>query len=105
MNIVKRILVAASVILSTSIASYAQSDVDLNQKIENLEAKISKVKSGIPEEDKKKYFASLSDVENRKNNLKSMMKTPADKRDKNWQQNWDQNYTKAHDKLDKIQAK
>ncbi len=102
MNTIKRILLAASILLAISISAFAQSDADLYQKIDNLEAKISQVKSSIAEADKKKYFAALSDVENRKNNLKSMMKTPADKRDKKWQQEWDQNYAKATDKLDKI---
>ncbi len=102
MNTIKRILLAASILLAISISTFAQSDADLNQKIDNLEAKISQVKSSIPDADKKKYFAALSDVENRKNNLKSMMKTPVDKRDKKWQQEWDQNYAKANDKLGKI---
>jgi hypothetical protein len=95
-------MLAASLVVATSVTVNAQSDPELNQKIESLEAKITKVKSEIPEADKKKYFSSISDVENRKNNLKSMMKTPVEKRDKNWQQTWDQNYLKANERIDKV---
>lgn len=97
-------LLSAAIIITTALTAHAQSDAELNQKIETLEAKILKVKSEMPQGDMKKYSASISDVENRKNNLKSMLKTPSDKRGKNWQQEWDLNYMKANEKIDKIKA-
>ena len=72
MKTIKKIMLSMAVAIATSLSAHAQSDKELNQKIENLEAKISKVKSEMPDAEKKKYFATISDVENRKNNLKSM---------------------------------
>ena len=82
----------------------SSNDSSLNKQIELLETKISKVKS-LPKEEQKQYFAVLSDVENRKNTLKSLLKTPLAKRDQIWNDEWLQNYSKASNKLDKIQIK
>ena len=83
----------------------AQNDADHNQQIQSLETKIAKVKSGLSDADKKKRMPAISDAENRKNVLKSMLQTPADKRDDKWQAQWNENYTKADAKIDKITAK
>lgn len=79
-------------------------DSSYENKISLLETKISKMKE-LPKDEQKKYFAVLSDVENRKNTMKFLLKTPVEKRDKSWEEKWMQNYSKASTKLDAIQVK
>ena len=83
---------------------FAQADSTYNNKISYIESKIAKIKN-LPKEQQKQYFSILSDVENRKNILKSLLKTPVDKRDKSWQESWSQNYSKAAIKLESIHTK
>ena len=97
-------LLTVSVICLNFLFGQTSSDANYISKIEILEQKISKVKA-LPKEEQKQYFAALSDVENRKNTLKSMLKTPAEKRDKAWEDSWTLNYSRASDKLDKISVK
>src|SRR5205085_10634611 len=81
-----------------------ESDADYLKKIDSLETKIEQIKS-LPEEQKKQYFTTLSDVENRKNTLKTLLKTPAENRDKVWEEKWTKNYIKASEKLKNIKLK
>ena len=102
----KILLYSAALIFFYSSGIFAQSSADsaYNAKINFIETKIAKIKS-LPKEEQKQYYAVLSDAENRKNTLKSLLKTPVEKRDKVWQQSWDQNYLKAVGKLENIQTK
>ena len=82
---------------------FAQStDSAFVTKINVLQAKISKIKE-MPKEEQKKHAVVLSDVENRKNTLKSLLKTPSGKRDNAWTISWNENYEKALSKLANIQ--
>ena len=98
------LVLSFSVFIFSFLAAQAPSDVAYTDKIDLIELKISKIKA-LPKEEQKQYYAMLSDVENRKNTLKSLLKTPVAKRDKAWEETWKLNYTKASDKLDKIELK
>lgn len=91
-------------VVNILIGQTSPADVSYNNKIELLEQKITKIKA-LPKEEQRPYFAVLSDVENRKNILKSLLKTPIEKRDITWENSWTQNFIKASDKLDKINIK
>lgn len=93
-----------SIFITNALIAQAPDDLAYNQKIELIEQKIAQLKA-LPKEEQKQYITILSDVENRKNILKSLLKTPSTKRDKTWEGNWTQNYTKATNKLDKIPLK
>ena len=99
----KKILLAAAFIAFGFLAAYSQSqDANLNEQITEIEKKVASAKAGIPAAEEKKYYAVLSDVENRKNSMKMMLKTPADKRDAEWKEKWQEHYNKAMEKLNKL---
>ena len=102
----KKISLVLSLALSYASIVFSQSttDADYTKKIELIQAKIASIKS-LPKEEQKPYFALLSDVENRKNTLRALLKTPASKRDKVWEDSWNQNYSKATIKLENIKVK
>jgi hypothetical protein len=98
----KIFLFAALFLLFNLPAAYSQqNDSAYTQMITELESRISQVKA-LPKDELAKYHPLLSDVENRKNNMKFLMKTPSEKRDESWTKLMTQNYTKASEKLDKI---
>ena len=103
----KKILIFSTALIffySSVILAQSAADSAYNRKITFIETQIAKIKA-LPKEEQKKYYAILSDAENRKNTLKALLKTPVAKRDKVWQESWDQNYSKASGKLENIQAK
>jgi hypothetical protein len=99
----KKIFLFAALFLlfNLPVAYSQQSDSAYTRMITELETRISQVKA-LPKEQLAKYHPLLSDVENRKNNMIFLMKTPAEKRDDSWAKLINQNYTKASEKLDKI---
>jgi hypothetical protein len=98
----KRLLIIAGAMLLMSSFVFAQTNDALAEKVKQIEARISRIKSDTPPAEQKKYYAVLSDVENRKNTLRSLLKTPPEKRDDTWRKSWDENYSKAMEKLDKL---
>ncbi|MEO8151066.1 MAG: hypothetical protein ABI723_25760 [Bacteroidia bacterium] len=100
----KLFFVICCLMLISKVLHAQTGDSDYLKKIDSLETKIQQIKS-LPKDQQKQYFSVLSDVENRKNTLKSLLKTPSAKRDKTWEQTWTQNYTKASDKLKNIKLK
>ncbi|MEO5570441.1 MAG: hypothetical protein ABIT08_17720 [Bacteroidia bacterium] len=98
------LFVILTMLYSNLIFAQASADSSYNKKIDELEAGVSQIKN-LPNDEQKKYYAVLSDVENRKNTLKSLLKTPASKRNKTWEDSWNQNYSKASDKLKNIRTK
>lgn len=102
----KKIILSVLLLVFTGSALiFAQTESDAyTKKLDSLQAKISIIKA-LPAEEQNQYQAVLAEVENRKNTLRSLLKTPANKRDKAWEELWNQNYSKAANKLDKIPVK
>ncbi|MEP7169304.1 MAG: hypothetical protein ABI855_08025 [Bacteroidota bacterium] len=103
----KKILLLSIVLMflySTSLFAQSAADSSYNKQIAAIESKISELKN-LPKDEQKKHYSVLSDVENRKNTLKSLLKTPVGKRNKAWEDSWNQNYSKASGKLENIQTK
>ena len=71
-------------------------------KVSALEQKIADFKANIPKGEEKKYNVALSDIANRKNTLKAMLKTPEDKRNEQWKSTWEENYSKVNEKVNKL---
>ena len=92
--------------LSLSITASAQSasDSSYQNKIEILESKINSAKKNISKDDKKE-MAAVSDIENRKNNLKSQLKTAAGKRSGNFNEEWNSKYSALLEKVDHLKSK
>lgn len=102
----KKNILFIAVLILFSFCAPAQNSLDssFNQKIATIENGIARIKN-LSTEEQKGYFAILSDVENRKNTLKTLLKTPVEKRDKTWQESWNQNYSMAIRKLEGVQDK
>ena len=99
----KKLLFSVFITALSAFAAFSQTnDTKHNEQIKSIEKKVTAAKSAIPAAEEKKYYAVLSDVENRKNAMKMMLKTPSDKRDAEWNRKWDENYSKAMEKLGKL---
>lgn len=91
-------------LLSNHLIAQTSGDTDYLKKIDSLVTQINQIKS-LPKAEQKQYFSVLSDVENRKNTLKSLLKTPESKRDKVWEKTWTESYAKASDKMKNLKLK
>ena len=102
----KKVLVILFMLILSWSSSFSQAAADSSylRKINFIEQKVATIKS-LPKEDQKQYLTILSDVENRKNTLKSLLKIPIEKRDKIWDNDWNLNYLKAASKLENIPSK
>lgn len=89
-----------------TVSAFSQSKTDslYAQKIANIEFKISEFKNHSKDQ-QHKYHTLLSDAENRKNTLKSLLKTPPSKRNKTWEDTWEVNYNKLMSKLYSLKTK
>lgn len=85
---------------------FSQSNADslYVQKIITIEYKISEIKN-LSKDHQQKYHTLLSDVENRKNTLKSLLKTSPANRNKMWEDTWEVNYNKVIAKLYNLKTK
>lgn len=103
----KKLSILTFVLICLSyVYAFTQSKTDslYAQKITNIEFKVWEIKN-LAKDNNQKYYAILSDVENRKNILKSLLRTPPANRNKTWEDSWDGNYNKVMSKLDNIKIK
>jgi hypothetical protein len=90
------LLMAASQLLAQS--------ADKNSDLSRLEQRIAETKKNSAPADLKANRGVISDIENRKNNLKMMLKTPEADRNADWNSKWDKEYKLTEDKLNKLSS-
>lgn len=89
------------ILLFTSTYALAQNVTD-DTVIAKIEQQVAEIKKSASSEFLKKNQVVLSDIENRKNSLKMLLKRPVEKRDQEWQNKWNSNYTHINEKLDQL---
>ncbi|MEP7263395.1 MAG: hypothetical protein ABI772_02800 [Bacteroidota bacterium] len=89
------------ILLLVSISLQAQNVAD-DAVITKIEQQVAEIKKTASADFLKKNQVALSDIENRKNSLKMLLKRPAEKRDAEWQNKWNSNYKHINEKLEQL---
>jgi hypothetical protein len=97
---IKLLLLAAAILLTVQIVTAQEGTQE--RQLAAIEQKVGAYKKGADPESLKSNRSLISDIENRKNNMKMMLKTPAASRDKAWTEKWNEQHTVINDKLSKL---
>lgn len=95
-KILLMLMLAASQLLAQS--------SDKSGEFARIEQRLAEVKKNSSASELKNNRTAFSDIENRKNSLKMMLKTPDAERNEEWNNKWNKEVKLIEDKLSKLNS-